>query len=51
MTFLQIYGLGLVEIMGLMTLLWLISLILKDSSIVEPLWGPGFVMPTGSTSC
>ncbi|MCB2214333.1 DUF1295 domain-containing protein [bacterium] len=31
-------------ILGLMTTLWIISLILKDSSIVDIFWGAGFVM-------
>ena len=31
-------------ILGLMTLLWLISLALKDSSIVDIFWGTGFVI-------
>ena len=44
MAFLEIYGLGLLVIVGLMTLLWLISLLLRDSSIVDPLWGTGFVI-------
>src|SRR3972149_7317851 len=46
MDFLPIYlTLGLV-ILGLMTLLWLISLVLKDSSIVDIFWGTGFVITT-----
>jgi steroid 5-alpha reductase family enzyme len=44
MTFLEIYGLGALVILGLMTLLWLVSLALKDSSIVDPFWGTGFVV-------
>ncbi|RME97198.1 MAG: DUF1295 domain-containing protein, partial [Chloroflexi bacterium] len=34
---------GLV-IWGLVTLLWLASLILRDASIVDPFWGTGFVI-------
>ena len=46
MDFLPIYlTLGLV-ILGLMTLLWLVSLVLKDSSIVDIFWGTGFVITT-----
>jgi steroid 5-alpha reductase family enzyme len=41
---LHIYALGLLVIMGLMTLLWLISLALRNSSIVDPFWGTGFVV-------
>ena len=44
MSLLAIYALGLASVMGLMTLLWLLSLLLKDSSIVEPFWVPGFVI-------
>ena len=44
MAFIQIYLiLGLV-ILGLMTLLWLVSLALKNSSIVDIFWGFGFVI-------
>jgi len=44
MTFLEIYLIGGLAILGLMTLLWLISLALRDSSIVDPFWGTGFVI-------
>jgi steroid 5-alpha reductase family enzyme len=37
--------LGLV-ILGLMALLWLVSLALKNSSIVDIFWGTGFVIVT-----
>jgi len=46
MTFLLIYlTLGLL-ILGLMLLLWLLSLALKNSSIVDIFWGMGFVIVT-----
>lgn len=35
MSFLEVYGMGLAVILGLMTLLWLISLPLRNSSIVD----------------
>ena len=44
MTFLEMYGIAALAILGMMTLLWLISLILKDSSIVDIFWGAGFVV-------
>jgi len=44
MSFLQIAGFALAIIMGLMVLLWLISLALKNSSIVDIFWGTGFVI-------
>lgn len=44
MTFLEIYGIAALVILGLMTLLWLISLLLKDASIVDIFWGSGFVV-------
>jgi steroid 5-alpha reductase family enzyme len=43
MTFLEAYGLTLLMILGLMTLLWLLSLRLRNSSIVDIFWGAGFV--------
>jgi steroid 5-alpha reductase family enzyme len=44
MTYLTIYGNGALAILGLMITLWVVSLILKDSSIVDIFWGPGFVV-------
>jgi steroid 5-alpha reductase family enzyme len=44
MPFGQIYVIGLAVILGLMMLLWLISLRLKNASIVDIFWGTGFVI-------
>ena len=44
MTFFAIYGLGAGVILALMVALWLLSLALKDSSIVDVFWGTGFVI-------
>ena len=44
MTFLEVYGIAGLVILGLMTALWLVSLLLKDSSIVDMFWGAGFVL-------
>jgi steroid 5-alpha reductase family enzyme len=44
MSFLDAYGIGLAITLGLMTLLWLVSLRLKNSSIVDIFWGSGFVI-------
>jgi steroid 5-alpha reductase family enzyme len=44
MTYFQIYFLGLAVIMSMMTLLWLISIRIKNVSIVDLFWGFGFVM-------
>ena len=44
MTFWAVYGLAGLTILVLMTLLWLASLALKDSSIVDSFWGTGFVI-------
>jgi steroid 5-alpha reductase family enzyme len=44
MTFFQIYLLAGLVILGCMTVLWIISLILKNSSIVDIFWGLGFVI-------
>jgi steroid 5-alpha reductase family enzyme len=44
MSFLTLYGIGLLVILGCMTALWLLSLFLKNSSIVDIFWGTGFVI-------
>lgn len=44
MLFLDIFLLTGGIILGLMVLLWLISLSLKDSSLIDIFWGPGFVL-------
>jgi steroid 5-alpha reductase family enzyme len=44
MSFIEVYGVALAVILALMTLLWLISLPLKNSSIVDIFWGTGFVI-------
>lgn len=44
MTFFQIYLLGLAGIMVMMILLWLISIPIKNVSIVDIFWGLGFVL-------
>jgi steroid 5-alpha reductase family enzyme len=44
MTFFQIYLLALAAIMSMMTILWLISIINKNVSVVDLFWGVGFVL-------
>lgn len=44
MSFLQIYLQALLIILVLMSLLWIVSLILKNVSIVDIFWGFGFVV-------
>ncbi len=44
MTLLQIAGISGAVILVLMTLLWLLSLWMKDASIVDGFWGTGFVI-------
>lgn len=44
MTFLQIYLLAFAAIMLMMTLLWLVSIKLRNVSIVDLFWGFGFVV-------
>jgi steroid 5-alpha reductase family enzyme len=44
MTFLEVYGITALVILGFMTLAWIISLALRDSSIVDIFWGTGFVV-------
>jgi steroid 5-alpha reductase family enzyme len=44
MGFLQIYGIAAAAIFGCMVVLWLVSLALRNSSIVDVFWGTGFVI-------
>lgn len=44
MTFLEIYAVAALVILGYMAVLWIASLILKNSSIVDIFWGAGFVL-------
>jgi steroid 5-alpha reductase family enzyme len=44
MTFIEAYLVGALAVLSMMTLLWLASLALRDSSIVDPFWGTGFVI-------
>lgn len=37
---------GLLAVLAALTLLWLVSLQLRDASIVDPFWGPGFALAT-----
>jgi steroid 5-alpha reductase family enzyme len=46
MTYIQIYLLSLIVIQVMMALLWLVSVRLKNVSIVDPFWGLGFVVVT-----
>jgi steroid 5-alpha reductase family enzyme len=44
MSFIFIFSIGLIVILGLMIVLWLTSLDLKNASIVDVFWGIGFVL-------
>jgi steroid 5-alpha reductase family enzyme len=44
MSLLEVYALGGLAILGLMVTLWVVSLLLKNASIVDIFWGPGFVL-------
>lgn len=44
MTFLEIFGITGLVILGYMTLIWVASLIVRNSSIVDIFWGLGFVV-------
>jgi steroid 5-alpha reductase family enzyme len=46
-SFIEAYGLGFRLIFGLMVALWLVSLALRNSSIVDIFWGTGFVLANG----
>ena len=47
MDFLTLYGKGLLLILSFMSVVWLISLVLKRASIADPFWGLGFVVVAG----
>jgi steroid 5-alpha reductase family enzyme len=42
--FLQVYMIGAIIVLGMMAIQWLMSLRLRDSSIVDIFWGFGFVV-------
>ena len=44
MSYFQIYLQGLIIILVMMTILWVISICIKNASIVDPFWGFGFVL-------
>lgn len=44
MSFIQIYVQGLFAILVLMTALWIVSILIKNVSIVDLFWGLGFVL-------
>ena len=44
MSFLEVYVIVALVILGYMAILWIASLILRNSSIVDIFWGAGFVM-------
>ncbi len=44
MSFTELVALGGLAILAFMVVLWLVSLRLKDASIVDIFWGPGFVL-------
>jgi steroid 5-alpha reductase family enzyme len=44
MTFFQIYFVALGAIMLMMTVLWIVSVRIKNASIVDPFWGVGFIV-------
>jgi steroid 5-alpha reductase family enzyme len=47
MSFFQVYIQGFLIIMAIMTLLWIISIIIRNVSIVDIFWGTGFVITCG----
>lgn len=44
MGILEVYAAGGLVVLGLMTALWVVSLLVHNSSIVDVFWGPGFVL-------
>lgn len=51
MTFLSLWLISGLVILGLMTVLWLLSLQVRDSSIVDIFWGTGFVIVFWILTC
>jgi len=47
MSFLEIYLWGLPVVIGMMSLLWLVSVLKKNASIVDIFWGSGFILING----
>lgn len=47
MSFFHIFFLGFVIVMVMMTLLWIVSIIVKNVSIVDLFWGFGFILTSG----
>jgi steroid 5-alpha reductase family enzyme len=47
MSFFHIFFLGFVIVMVMMTLLWIVSIIVRNVSIVDLFWGLGFVLTAG----
>jgi steroid 5-alpha reductase family enzyme len=41
---LSVIGFNLLLVLGLLSLLWGLSVVIKDASIVDPFWGTGFVV-------
>ena len=44
MSFLSVWVMGFPVIMVFLTVLWLISVILKNASIIDPFWGLGYII-------
>jgi steroid 5-alpha reductase family enzyme len=44
MSFVSVYSIAMLSVLVMMTALWLVSLRLKNSSIVDIFWGTGFVI-------
>lgn len=42
--FLQLLTVNLATLLGLLGLVWLVSLVRRDASVVDPFWGTGFVV-------
>ena len=43
MAFFEIFLLGFASIMLMMTILWVVSIFIKNVSIVDAFWGMGFI--------
>ena len=43
MSFFELYGIALLTVLAMVSVLWVISVIVKDASIIDMFWGPLFV--------
>ena len=47
---LELFGWNVAWVLGLMTALWLVSVVRRDASIVDPWWSMAFLLVTVDTA-